>query len=114
MLGTGFDGVLLIPAYFEAGRFTAGDIHWANVGTELIPVGDSEFGRDATFGHTSSNLREFIAEKSTPANTAIAEDAQNAAAAGDYTAITPDEVHSISLSDIRHGGPERVAEILAG
>ena len=29
--GNGFDGNLLIPAYFEAGRFTAGDIHWANV-----------------------------------------------------------------------------------
>ena len=114
VLGTGFDGVLLVPAYFEAGRFTAGDIHWANVEGELIPVGDSEFARDVTFGYTSSNLREFIAEKSTPANTAIAEDAQNAAAAGDYTAITPDEVHSISLSDIRQGGPERVAEILAG
>src|SRR5664279_644194 len=112
--GTGFDGVLLVPAYFEAGRFTAGDIHWANVAGELVPVGHSEFARDATFGYTSSNLREFIAEKSTPANTAIAEDGQNAAAAGDYTEITPDEVHSISLSDIRPGGPERVAEILAG
>jgi uncharacterized protein YgbK (DUF1537 family) len=39
VIGTGFDGVLLIPAYFEAGRFTAGDIHWANVGGEPIPVG---------------------------------------------------------------------------
>ena len=29
--GAGFDGVLLIPCFFEAGRFTAGDIHWANV-----------------------------------------------------------------------------------
>jgi uncharacterized protein YgbK (DUF1537 family) len=29
--GPGYDGVLLIPSYFEAGRFTAGDIHWANV-----------------------------------------------------------------------------------
>jgi uncharacterized protein YgbK (DUF1537 family) len=27
VVGTGFDGVLLVPAYFEAGRFTAGDIH---------------------------------------------------------------------------------------
>src|SRR6185312_12975583 len=41
--GTGFDGVLLIPAYFEAGRFTAGDIHWATVSGQLVPVGASEF-----------------------------------------------------------------------
>ena len=60
--GTGFDGVLLIPSYFEAGRFTAGDIHWANVSGELIPAGDTEFARDATFGYTSSNLRDFVAE----------------------------------------------------
>jgi hypothetical protein len=32
VLGRGYDGVLLIPAYLEAGRFTAGDVHWARVG----------------------------------------------------------------------------------
>ena len=93
--GKGFDGVLLVPAYFEAGRFTAGDIHWANVAGEPVPVGDSEFAKDATFGYTSSNLREFVAEKSNGT-------------------ITADQVHSISLTDIREGGPDRVAEILDG
>jgi hypothetical protein len=28
-LGNGFDGVLLVPAFLEAGRLTAADIHWA-------------------------------------------------------------------------------------
>ena len=93
--GAGFDGVLLIPSYFEAGRFTAGDIHWANVSGKLTPAGDTEFAQDATFGYTSSNLRDFIAEKS------------------DGT-ITADDVHSITLDDIRVGGPSRVAEILDG
>jgi uncharacterized protein YgbK (DUF1537 family) len=92
--GKGFDGVLLIPAYFEAGRFTAGDIHWANVSGEPVPVGESEFAKDATFGYNSSNLREFVAEKSNGT-------------------ITADQVHSISLTDIREGGPDRVAEILS-
>jgi uncharacterized protein YgbK (DUF1537 family) len=92
--GTRFDGVLLVPAYFEAGRFTAGDIHWAVVSGQPLPVGASEFARDATFGYTSSNLREFVAEKSNGT-------------------IDADEVHSISLTDIREGGPERVADLLA-
>ena len=92
--GSGYDGVLLIPSYFEAGRFTAGDIHWATVGGELVPVGASEFARDATFGYASSDLRDFIAEKS-------------------EGTITAEEVHSITLEDIRNGGPQRVAEILA-
>jgi uncharacterized protein YgbK (DUF1537 family) len=95
VIGTGFDGMLLIPCYFEAGRFTAGDIHWAMVAGQYIPVGDSEFARDATFGYSSSNLKDFIAEKSNGT-------------------ITPDQVHSVSLEDIRLGGPGRVAEILIG
>jgi uncharacterized protein YgbK (DUF1537 family) len=38
--GRGFDGVLLAPAYFEAGRSTAGDVHWARVGTDVLPVSE--------------------------------------------------------------------------
>jgi uncharacterized protein YgbK (DUF1537 family) len=94
VLGRGYDGVLLIPAYLEAGRFTAGDVHWARVGGEPLPVGETEFARDATFGFSASNLREFVAEKS-------------------VGTITPDQVHSITLDDIRRGGPQRVTDILS-
>jgi uncharacterized protein YgbK (DUF1537 family) len=87
VLGSGYDGVLLIPAYFEAGRSTRGDVHWAGD----VPVGETEFAQDATFGYSSSNLREFVAEKGGGAN-----------------AI------SLSLEDIRLGGPDRVAEVLRG
>jgi uncharacterized protein YgbK (DUF1537 family) len=93
--GRGVDGVLLAPAYFEAGRFTAGDVHWARVGADVLPVGDTEFARDATFGYAASDLRDFVAEKS-------------------GGAIGPGEVASITLDDIRLGGPARVAEVLAG
>jgi uncharacterized protein YgbK (DUF1537 family) len=93
--GRGYDGVLVVPAYFEAGRFTAGDVHWARVGAELVPVGETEFARDATFGYAASDLREFVAEKS-------------------GGTIQPGKVLSITLDDIRLGGPQRVAEILTG
>ena len=43
--GAGFDGVLLIPSYFEAGRFTAGDIHWANVSGKLTQPGTRNLPR---------------------------------------------------------------------
>jgi uncharacterized protein YgbK (DUF1537 family) len=91
--GRGYDGILLAPTYIEAGRVTAEDVQWARVGGELIQVGNTEFARDPTFGYSSSNLREFIAEKS-------------------GGAVSADEVSSITLSDIRLGGPDRVAEIL--
>jgi uncharacterized protein YgbK (DUF1537 family) len=93
--GRGFDGVLLAPAYFEAGRFTAGDVHWARVGSDVLPVSETEFARDATFGYAASDLRDFVAEKS-------------------GGTIGPDEVASITLDDLRLGGPARAAEVLAG
>jgi len=82
VLGNGYDGVLLVPAFFEAGRFTRDDIHWAGD----TPVGETEFARDATFGYTSSNLRDFVREK------------------------TGEQASSLSLEDIRAG---RVGETLA-
>lgn len=91
--GRGYDGVLLAPGYFEAGRFTADDVHWAKVGGRVVPVGESEFARDATFGYSSSDLKAFVAEASSGA-------------------VAASEVVSISLDDIRIGGPDRVAEIL--
>ena len=94
-LGGGYDGVLLAPAFLEAGRLTAGDIHWARAGPGLVPVGETEFARDHAFGFTASDLRDFISEKS-------------------GGAVEPAAIHSLSLTDIRLGGPSRVAELLAG
>jgi uncharacterized protein YgbK (DUF1537 family) len=93
--GRGYDGVLLVPAFLEAGRLTAGDIHWARVGGRLVPVGETEFARDATFGYTASDLRDFVADKS-------------------GGTIGREDVGSIGLADIRLGGPQRVRELLAG
>src|SRR4051812_45228922 len=56
---TAYDGVLLVPAFFEAGRFTRGDIHYAGD----TPAGGTEFARDATVGYRSSNLIDFVREK---------------------------------------------------
>jgi uncharacterized protein YgbK (DUF1537 family) len=94
------DGILLVPAFLEAGRLTAGDIHWARSGAAppgagLVPVGETEFARDATFGYASSDLRDFVAEKS-------------------GGTIRRDDVLSLSLADIREGGAPRVRDLLSG
>ncbi|MDQ3045134.1 MAG: hydroxyacid dehydrogenase [Chloroflexota bacterium] len=87
------DGVLLVPAFFEGGRFTIDDTHLVQIGDQLVPAAETEFARDPTFGYRSSNLRAWIAEKS----------------AGRISAA---EVGSIGLDDIRRGGPTRVTELL--
>ncbi len=92
--GTGFDAVLLVPAFIEAGRLTAAGIHWARTAAGLVPVGETEFARDTAFSYSASDLAAFISEKS-------------------GGAISPGEVHGISLADIRRGGPDRVAGLLA-
>ncbi|MGO8961004.1 MAG: four-carbon acid sugar kinase family protein [Streptosporangiaceae bacterium] len=93
-LGSEYDGVLLIPAFIEAGRLTAGDIQWARSGGELVAVGDTEYARDPVFGYTASDLRDFLAERS-------------------GGAIHRDDVGSISLADIRIGGADRIRELLS-
>lgn len=87
------DGVLLAPAYIEAGRVTVGSVHWARTPDGLLPVGSSESALDATFGYRSSDLRHYVAEK----------------ANGRWRA---QDVASITLEDIRVGGPEAVASTL--
>jgi uncharacterized protein YgbK (DUF1537 family) len=93
-LGSAPDGVLFAPAFIEAGRVTAADVHWARTPAGLVPVGQTEFARDRVFGYAASDLRDFLAEKS-------------------GGAISADGVLTISLADIRFGGLPRVGEILA-
>ncbi|KOU73258.1 hypothetical protein ADK57_09070 [Streptomyces sp. MMG1533] len=94
-LGVGApDGVVLVPAYIEAGRLTVDSRHWMRTTDGLLPVGESEFARDATFGYRSSSLPEWVEEKT----------------AGRTSA---DEVLRITLDDLRGGGPAHVTRLLS-
>lgn len=92
-LQTEFSAWLLMPALIGAGRYTISDIHYAVEGEWLVPVGSTVYAQDGTFGYHSSNLRDWVEEKSNGR-------------------ITSESVISISLENIRLGGPQRVFEIL--
>lgn len=63
--GPHVDGVVLVPAFGDAGRVTVDAVHHAgNPVDGYTPVGETEFARDATFGYASSDLRDWVAEKS--------------------------------------------------
>jgi uncharacterized protein YgbK (DUF1537 family) len=88
-----YDAVVVVPAYIDAGRVTVDDVHYARDGDMFVPVGDTDYAGDATFGYASSNLREWVAEKT-------------------EGRVAADEVVSVTLTDIRLGGPDRVRDVL--
>jgi uncharacterized protein YgbK (DUF1537 family) len=93
-LGQDFDAWLLIPFFQEGGRYTIEDTHYVAEGDTLVPAGETEFARDTVFGYRASNLRQWVEEKT----------------AGRVVAAT---VASVSLDDIRSGGPQCVAARLS-
>jgi len=85
-----FDGEILCPVFPEGGRYTAGNIHYVLSDGVLIPAGETEFARDATFGYSSSDLTEWVEEKtrgSFPAREQIAVSLEELRS-GDTQAIT--------------------------
>jgi len=92
-LGIAVDGTLIVPCFVEGGRLTVDDVHYAADGEWLVPVGETQSARDAAFGFRSSNLREWVSEKH-------------------GGRLAPADVASLSLAEIRRGGPDAVAERL--
>ena len=59
--GEGTDGVVIVPAFPDAGRVTIGGVHYMR-GTgddagELTPVAETEFAKDASFGFAIPSWR---------------------------------------------------------
>lgn len=61
--GFEFDGEILCPFFPEGGRYTFGNVHYVEEGKELVPAGMTEFARDQTFGYASSDLTDYVEEK---------------------------------------------------
>lgn len=83
------DAWVLAPFFYQGGRYTINDVHYVLEKETLVPAGLTPFARDASFGYRSSGLRDWIQEK----------------APGRFRA---ENVVSISLDDIRRGGPAKV------
>lgn len=87
------DALVLAPFFFQGGRFTIDDVHYVAEGESLVPAGATQFAKDATFGYKSSNLRDYVLEK----------------APGRFS---KDQLHSVTIEEIRTGGPQAVCEKL--
>lgn len=58
-----YDGVILAPCFFEAGRYTVHGVHWVAQGDVLVPAAQTEFARDPAFGFCHSYLPAWVEEK---------------------------------------------------
>ena len=60
----GVDGVVLVPAFPEAGRITLRGIHYAgSAEAGYVPAAESEFAKDNTFGYAHSMIADWVEEK---------------------------------------------------
>jgi uncharacterized protein YgbK (DUF1537 family) len=58
-----FDAQFLVPAFLEGGRFTRQGVHYLRQDDTVLPVHETEFARDPSFGFQHSYLPAYIAEK---------------------------------------------------
>lgn len=89
--GAGFDayGIVLMPFFAEGGRLTIHGTHYVLDDGALVPVGETPFARDATFGFHASDLRRWVEEKT-------------------QGRVRADDVALIDIDLIRTGGPAAV------
>jgi len=58
-----FDAHFMIPAFFEAGRFTRDSVHYLVVDGRPVPVSETEFAKDSVFGFSTAYLPDYVQEK---------------------------------------------------
>jgi uncharacterized protein YgbK (DUF1537 family) len=89
------DGHLIVPAYPEAGRIVFDGCHFVydHSSRRYVPVTETDFSKDPTFGFSHYRLAEWVEEKSKGAWKAS-------------------QVLSIPLKMLRQGGPDEVASLL--
>lgn len=83
------DGEILCPYFKEGGRYTIGNVHYVKYDQKLIPAGETEFAKDKTFGYASSDLCDYIEEKT-----------QGAYSREDVLTISLEELRGVKLDDI--------------
>lgn len=67
-----FSGCLLVPAFPAAGRTTIDGVHHVEVDGRHVPVAETEYATDATFGYRHSRLSEWARER-VPSHWAVTE-----------------------------------------
>lgn len=81
-LGLGNAVEVIIPAFFEGGRYTIDGIHYVKEGEWLVPVNQTAFSRDPVFSYRNADLKNWVLEKN-------------------KSRIDKEAIHEITIRDIR-------------
>ena len=81
---------IVAPYFGEGGRFTVNDTQYVLQGADLVPVAETEFARDPAFAFEHSDLPSWLRARSGEALNVV----------------------SVSIDELRRGGPEAVSETL--
>jgi len=84
--------VLFVPAFLAGGRVTVDGVHLLRMGSDLVPVADTEYARDPVFGYRSRRLADWARE-----------------VGGGHRIPIP-----VSASALHRDGPDLVADALCG
>ena len=88
-----FTGEIIYPFFPEGGRYTIENVHYMQDGDFLVPVGETEFAKDKSFGYSSSDLTLWCEEKT-------------------RGKVKAKDVVYISLSELRSADYDEIAEKL--
>jgi uncharacterized protein YgbK (DUF1537 family) len=83
----------IIPAFFQGGRYTIGDVHYVKTGDVMVPAAQTPSAEDKVFGFTNSNLKKWVEEKTSGR-------------------ISHERVFSFGLDELRMKGPDYVRQKL--
>ncbi|KAI0524860.1 hypothetical protein KFK09_004250 [Dendrobium nobile] len=87
------DAWIICPFFLQGGRYTIDDIHYVADSERLVPAGETEFSKDASFGYKSSDLKEWVEEKT-------------------KGRVPASSVASVSIDLLRKVGPDGVCNYL--
>ncbi len=87
-----FDAHFLVPAFFEAGRFTRESTHYLVVDGKPVPVHETEFANDSVFFFSTAYLPDYVEEKT-------------------HGRIQSDQVERFLLNDVRGDCHERLINL---
>lgn len=85
--------IVFMPVMFEGGRVTVGNTHYIKENDNLLPVNETPFAKDRSFGYSNGNLKNWIEEKT---------DGK----------VKASDVFSISIDQIRTLDPNSLCELI--